>query len=240
MSSRETVSLSCGQTYCCFNRVLHFLCSQLNVTAADDSVAEKSFTGIETKPNETVAEPIARAGMNLSVSIAGNVGQTGEKRRQSAAREPRPSRRDRPAGPRRRRQADARRDSGAAVLGEGLVVRAEVRRLPLARGPRERRAEARLSPRRRRDRDVSRNGSRASRAALRVARDGRRARRARRERPAELSALAEPLAAPPRDRRRACRRRDAGDALPLRSTRARGSRPPRATVGRAQAGALER
>src|ERR1051325_11349325 len=111
--------------YCCFKRVLHFLCSQLNVTAAEDSVAEKSFTGIETKPNETVAVPIARAGMEVSVSIAANVEQTREY-------------------PGERRQVDARRDPRAPVFREGLDLRAQVRRLPSARGAGKRRAEAPL------------------------------------------------------------------------------------------------
>jgi hypothetical protein len=45
------------------------LCSQLKVIAAADSVAEYNLIGIDTIPKDTVADPMARAAMNLSVSI---------------------------------------------------------------------------------------------------------------------------------------------------------------------------
>src|SRR5690606_32239565 len=61
MSSRSTFSPSCEQTYCCFNREPHFLCSQLKDTAADDSADEYSLTGTETSPKEIVVDAIARA-----------------------------------------------------------------------------------------------------------------------------------------------------------------------------------
>src|SRR5215471_10744761 len=71
MSSRWTISLSVGQMYCCLSRVLHFLCSRLNETPADAWVAANSFTGIETRPNETVAPAIALAMVYASVILGG-------------------------------------------------------------------------------------------------------------------------------------------------------------------------
>src|SRR6478736_3352922 len=71
MSSRLTISLSVGQMYCCFRRVLHFLCSRLNETPADACVAANSLTGIETRPNETVAPAIALAMVCASVIRGG-------------------------------------------------------------------------------------------------------------------------------------------------------------------------
>src|SRR6267378_3732239 len=59
MSSRATATSSFTQMYCCFNRDPQVLCRRLNEMARLASVAEKSFTGIETIPNETVSEAIA-------------------------------------------------------------------------------------------------------------------------------------------------------------------------------------
>src|SRR5712691_8497845 len=66
MSSRATGTSSFTQMYCCFNRDPQVLCSRLNEMARLASVAEKSFTGIETIPNETVSVAIDRAAMPAS------------------------------------------------------------------------------------------------------------------------------------------------------------------------------
>src|SRR5258706_68303 len=66
MSSRATATSSFTQMYCCFNRDPQVLCSRLNEMARLASVAEKSFTGIETIPNETVSVAIDRAAMLAS------------------------------------------------------------------------------------------------------------------------------------------------------------------------------
>src|SRR5258707_12839775 len=66
MSSRATGTSSSTQMYCCFNRDPQALCSRLNEMARLASVAEKSFTGIETIPNETVSVAIDRAAMPAS------------------------------------------------------------------------------------------------------------------------------------------------------------------------------
>src|SRR5882757_1941313 len=66
MSSRATGTSSFTQMYCCFNRDPQVLCSRLNEMARLASVAEKSFTGIETIPNETVSVAIDRAAMLTS------------------------------------------------------------------------------------------------------------------------------------------------------------------------------
>src|SRR5215471_13035498 len=79
MSSRWTISLSVGQMYCCLSRVLHFLCSRLNETPADAWVAANSFTGIETRPNETVAPAIALAMMCASVIPGGILAKFGDR-----------------------------------------------------------------------------------------------------------------------------------------------------------------
>jgi hypothetical protein len=52
--------------YCCLSRDPQALCSRLNEMARLASVAEKSFTGIETIPNETVSVAIDRAAMAFS------------------------------------------------------------------------------------------------------------------------------------------------------------------------------
>src|SRR5256885_4513387 len=66
MSSRPTGTSSFTQMYCCLSRDPQALCSRLNEMARLASVAEKSFTGIETIPNETVSVAIDRAAMLAS------------------------------------------------------------------------------------------------------------------------------------------------------------------------------
>src|SRR2546427_1630264 len=66
MSSRPTGTSSFTQMYCCLSRDPQDLCSRLNEMARLASVAEKSFTGIETIPNETVSVAIDRAAMAFS------------------------------------------------------------------------------------------------------------------------------------------------------------------------------
>src|SRR5712691_11130053 len=66
MSSRATATSSFTQMYCCLSRDPQALCRRLNEMARLASVAEKSFTGIETSPNETVREAIERAAMPAS------------------------------------------------------------------------------------------------------------------------------------------------------------------------------
>src|ERR1044071_539420 len=69
MSSRATGTSSFTQMYCCLSRDPQVLCSRLNEIARLASVAEKSFTGIETIPNETVSVAIDRAGMLASAHV---------------------------------------------------------------------------------------------------------------------------------------------------------------------------
>src|SRR2546423_205289 len=66
MSSRPTGTSSFTQMYCCLSRDPQVLCSRLNEMARLASVAEKSFTGIETIPKETVSVAIDRAAMPTS------------------------------------------------------------------------------------------------------------------------------------------------------------------------------
>src|SRR6266571_7535441 len=66
MSSRATATSSFTQMYCCLSRDPQALCSRLNEMARLASVAAKSFTGIETIPNETVSVAIDRAAMPAS------------------------------------------------------------------------------------------------------------------------------------------------------------------------------
>jgi hypothetical protein len=47
----------------------------LKDTAADETLVEKSFTGMDTSPNETVAVEIARALMKRRVTSAIHAGQ---------------------------------------------------------------------------------------------------------------------------------------------------------------------
>src|SRR5206468_5767236 len=64
MSLRSTFSASLEQTYCCLRRAPSFLWSQLNEIAAFDSPAANSCTGTDTRPNETVAEPMEWAAIS--------------------------------------------------------------------------------------------------------------------------------------------------------------------------------
>src|SRR5919202_6589381 len=74
MSLRSTIMLSSrGQMYCCFSLPLHFAWSRLNEIAAWLCVAEKSFTGIDTKPNEIVPEPMERALMGCDDNLLGSM-----------------------------------------------------------------------------------------------------------------------------------------------------------------------
>src|SRR5437763_10842241 len=61
MSSGSTSTPSVGQTYCCFSREPQVLCRRLKEMALPAWVAEKSFTGIATSPNDTVRDPMERA-----------------------------------------------------------------------------------------------------------------------------------------------------------------------------------
>src|SRR5262249_54855176 len=77
MSSRGTATSSFAQRYCCLSRDPHPLWSMLNEIAWLDSVAEKSFTGIETSPNETVRVAMDRGAMStLRVPSAGSLEQS--------------------------------------------------------------------------------------------------------------------------------------------------------------------
>ncbi len=70
ISSRGTTTSSLMQMYCCFRREPHALCSMLNEIDLLASVAEKSLTGIETNPNETVKLAMDRAAIVVSVCEA--------------------------------------------------------------------------------------------------------------------------------------------------------------------------
>src|SRR6266571_1800569 len=63
MSSRGTTTSSLAQRYCCLSRDPSALCKRLKEIAWLASVAEKSFTGIETSPKETVSDAMARGAM---------------------------------------------------------------------------------------------------------------------------------------------------------------------------------
>src|SRR6185295_4351586 len=64
MSSRATGTSSFTQKYCCRSREPQVLCSRLKEIALLASVAEKSFTGIDTSPNEIVKLAIDRAAIH--------------------------------------------------------------------------------------------------------------------------------------------------------------------------------
>src|SRR5207302_9590688 len=70
MSSRATGPCPCTQMYCCLSRDPQALCSRLNEIARLASVAEKSFTGIEAIPNETVSVAIYRAAIPASQPVS--------------------------------------------------------------------------------------------------------------------------------------------------------------------------
>src|SRR5688572_17331578 len=63
MSSRATGTSSFTQKYCCFRREPQALCSRLKEIARLASVAENSFTGMDTSPKDRVNEAIDRAAM---------------------------------------------------------------------------------------------------------------------------------------------------------------------------------
>src|SRR5437764_7945213 len=71
MSSRTTGTSSLMQMYCCFSRDPQPLCSRLKEIARLASVAEKSFTGIDTSPNEIVNDAIDRAAMSCLPGCSG-------------------------------------------------------------------------------------------------------------------------------------------------------------------------
>src|SRR5882672_249991 len=66
MSSRPTGTSSFTQKYCCLRREPQVLCSKLNEMARLASVAEKSFTGMDTNPKDTVNDAIERAAICLT------------------------------------------------------------------------------------------------------------------------------------------------------------------------------
>src|SRR5207248_8647318 len=75
MSSRPTGTSSFTQKYCCLRREPQALCSRLNEMARLASVAEKSFTGMETSPNETVNDAIERAAISYLRRYGKNAGE---------------------------------------------------------------------------------------------------------------------------------------------------------------------
>src|SRR5262245_52680444 len=64
---------SLGQMYCCLTREPHLPCSMLKEMPAEALDAENSLTGIETRPKEMLAVPIALALIALSVARLGSV-----------------------------------------------------------------------------------------------------------------------------------------------------------------------
>src|SRR5689334_9828071 len=75
MSSRPTGTSSLTQKYCCFKREPQALCSRLNEMARLASVAEKSFTGMETSPKETVNDAMERAAISYLRQHGKNAGE---------------------------------------------------------------------------------------------------------------------------------------------------------------------
>src|SRR2546423_1637248 len=73
MSSHVTGTSSLTQKYCCLRREPQALCSRLNEMARLASVAEKSLTGMDTRPKDTVNEAIDRAAMS-SLRLEGSRG----------------------------------------------------------------------------------------------------------------------------------------------------------------------
>src|SRR2546421_12791067 len=90
MSSRATGTSSFTQKYCCLSREPQALCSRLNEMARLASVAEKSLTGMDTSPKDTVNEAIDRAAMSsLRLEVCGGADcNTGEFFRLWRARAP--------------------------------------------------------------------------------------------------------------------------------------------------------
>src|SRR5690606_2961282 len=66
----STTTPSFAQMYCCFKREPQSLCSRLKEIAFEDCVALYSLTGIATRPNEIVNEPIERAAMGRPLCLA--------------------------------------------------------------------------------------------------------------------------------------------------------------------------
>src|SRR5438477_1370723 len=75
MSSRATGTSSFTQKYCCLSRDPQVLCSRLKEMARLASVAEKSLTGMETSPNETVNDAIDRAAISYLRRYRRNAGE---------------------------------------------------------------------------------------------------------------------------------------------------------------------
>src|SRR2546423_9729594 len=75
MSSRATGTSSFTQKYCCFTREPQVLCSRLKEMARLASVAEKSLTGMDTSPNDTVKDAIDRAAIIFLRRCGKNVGE---------------------------------------------------------------------------------------------------------------------------------------------------------------------
>ena len=128
-------------------------------------------------------------------------------------------------GPRRGREADARRAARRGVHAPGLDLGAQIRRLPTPRGARERKDDPPLPARHGFDGDVSGDRARRVGSPLRRLRPRRRGRRARRERAAPVRPSPEARASPAAHRHRARRGRASGDLLRVRSSRLRGLRP---------------
>src|SRR5687768_10921930 len=77
MSSRATGTSSFMQKYCCFSREPQALCRRLKEMARLASVAEKSLTGMETSPKDTVNEAIDRAAIGGRIVIQGEISSLG-------------------------------------------------------------------------------------------------------------------------------------------------------------------
>src|SRR5258708_24317949 len=75
MSSRATGTSSFPQKYCCLSREPQVLCSRLNEMARLASVAEKSLTGMDTSPNDTVNVAIDRAAIAFLRRCSKNAGE---------------------------------------------------------------------------------------------------------------------------------------------------------------------
>src|SRR5437660_7645443 len=75
MSSRATGTSSFTQKYCCLSREPQVLCSRLNEMARLASVAEKSLTGMDTSPKDTVNDAIDRAAIVFLRRCGKNVGE---------------------------------------------------------------------------------------------------------------------------------------------------------------------
>src|SRR5688572_1698176 len=69
MSLRSTFSPSLEQTYCCLRGAPSALCSMRNEIDPSVSEEEKSWTGTETSPKDTVAEAIGRAGIGRHLGV---------------------------------------------------------------------------------------------------------------------------------------------------------------------------